>query len=103
MRTNRHSTKARIVGWSLADLAVDVVVPTVVTLVLTAAGSPTYLALATGGVLAGAKAALGRLADWRADAVGGSGGDDGRPRARWRCSGWPPPGRRTSSPRRSPG
>jgi hypothetical protein len=67
MRTNRHSAKARIVGWSLADLAVDVVVPTVATLVLTATGSPTYLALATGGVLAGAKAALGRLADWRAD------------------------------------
>lgn len=62
-----NPVKARVLGLALVDLVVDVVVPTAVTLALTAAGTATYLALATGGVLVGAKAALGPLADWRPD------------------------------------
>jgi hypothetical protein len=67
MSPDRRAVKARIIGWSLADLAIDVIVPTIATLALTAAGMAAYLALTAGGVLVGAKAALGRVADWRPD------------------------------------
>ena len=67
MSPDRRAEKARIIGWSLADLAVDVLVPTILTLALTAAGVAAYLALTASGVIVGAKAALGRVVDWRFD------------------------------------
>lgn len=65
--SSRRTAKARILAASLLDVVVDVLVPLVVTLLLTTVDVTSYLALAAGGVVIGAKAALGRIAEWRLD------------------------------------
>jgi hypothetical protein len=69
MTTSREHRriKARLVGFGLLDIAVDIVVPLVVSLVLTSAGVPAFLALTVSGIAVGAKSAMGRLESWRAD------------------------------------
>jgi hypothetical protein len=61
------SIKARILGLSILDLALDVIAPTIIIVALTSAGMKTYLALAASAVIAGAKANLGRIEEWRPD------------------------------------
>lgn len=61
------ATKTRIFASALADMAVDLAVPTLVALALTAGGTSIALALAAGGVLVGAKTFAGPLEQWRLD------------------------------------
>ena len=58
-RSGRRQAKARVLGLRVLDIGIDVVVPLLVYGLLNALSVPTYLALASGGVLVGAKAALG--------------------------------------------
>ncbi|MFI9388359.1 VC0807 family protein [Kutzneria sp. NPDC052558] len=55
--------KARILLVALLDMAVDIVLPTVVYLVLQPLGVPSVLSLTAGGILVGGKAAFGKLSD----------------------------------------
>ncbi|HEX3781813.1 MAG TPA: VC0807 family protein [Pseudonocardiaceae bacterium] len=68
---NQTWTKVRILARNLADMAVDIFVPTIVYLVLRPLGVPLVLAVSTGGMLVAAKAGVGK--------VGGD-ADAGRPR-----------------------
>src|SRR5882757_9252750 len=56
-------SKARILLVALLDMAVDIVVPTLVYLVLQPLGVPSVLSLTVGGILVGGKAAFGKLTD----------------------------------------
>jgi len=55
--------KVRILLVALLDMALDIVVPTVVYLVLQPLGVPSVLSLTAGGILVGGKAAFGKLTD----------------------------------------
>lgn len=59
----RRRAKAQVLAWSVADLVVDMVIPTVVYLVLHPLGVAPFLALAAGGLLVGGKAQLGGLGE----------------------------------------
>jgi hypothetical protein len=61
-RAATRRVKARVFASSLLDTVVDIALPLLVYAVLTAFGLSAYLALAAGGILVAAKAALGRLA-----------------------------------------
>jgi hypothetical protein len=56
-------TKARILLVALLDMAVDIVLPTVIYLVLQPLDVPSVLSLTAGGILVGGKAAFGKLSD----------------------------------------
>lgn len=55
----RRRTKARVLAGSVADLVVDMLLPTLVYLALRPLGVPADLALAAGGIVVGGKAQLG--------------------------------------------
>lgn len=55
----RRQAKLRVLAGSVADLVVDLVLPTVVYLVLRPLGVPPFLAIAAGGLVVGGKAQLG--------------------------------------------
>jgi hypothetical protein len=64
--TQRRMIKARILSSALADVTIDILLPLIVYLLLTALGAPSYIALTIGGLAISGKVALGRLQDWRA-------------------------------------
>ena len=57
----RRRAKARVLAGSVADLAVDLLIPTVVYVALRTFGVPPLLAIAAGGLVVGGKAQLGGL------------------------------------------
>ncbi|MFC0429683.1 VC0807 family protein [Kutzneria buriramensis] len=58
-----NTAKAKVLAIALLDMALDIVVPTVVYLILQPLGVPSVLALSAGAVLIGGKAAFGKLTD----------------------------------------
>jgi hypothetical protein len=59
--SDQSRNKLLILAKNLADVAVDIFVPTIVYLVLRPLGVPLVLAMSTGGMLVAAKAGVGKV------------------------------------------
>lgn len=67
--SGRRRAKIRVLAGTVADLVVDMLVPTVVYVALRPLGVPPFLAIAAGGLVVGGKAQLGRIGEPRARAA----------------------------------